>query len=477
MISIKHVNAIAVKFWRVGVSNWMAAFLATGMLFSCLGCGQKADPPPTPKADAAPVETVEVHRVAGLKNDAAPVEIAALAAPAETKPSQNAALPAPDSKIPVYELKMEVSDLRQLERSAFGNTSFPATFIAGGVTYEHVQVRFRGQWSRSWPKKSFKIYFNSNQLFEEHGVLNLNSGWRDPAMIREPLGYYIYAACGVPASHSRMVRLQLNGQFRGLFVEVEPVDKVLLSRNNLKGAEVYKAVSHQNDADERYLGDAMAYIGQYEREGKQGKSKPPEAPLTPEQQADGLRNLQAFCKELSVAKDKADFFQKNLDVDKYINYLAATVLIQNWDSYNKNHYLVYDAQQSHKWLVIPWDLDRTFGDHWNQSFGEAQFPLLQGTHTLPGITGWNRLEDKFLSVPAFRTRFLNRLSELLAKEFTTEKLFPILDRYQAALATDATLEYRRWPRYNGSFQEGIAGVKAYIEERRDFLLGEIKRMR
>src|SRR5258708_23429982 len=107
------------------------------------------------------------------------------------------------------------------------------------------------------------------------------------------------------------------------------------------------------------------------------------------------------------------------------------VLTQNWDGYNKNHFLVFDGEGSKKWFAVPWDLDRTFGDHWNWSFSEASLPAFLGTSQSPGITGWNRLEDRFFDNPVLRRRFLNRLSELLEKEFTTTKLFPIVDRLQA----------------------------------------------
>ena len=43
-----------------------------------------------------------------------------------------------------------------------------------------------------------------------------------------------------------MVRLQLNGQFRGLYAEVEQVDKTLLQRFHLKGAALFKAASDDN---------------------------------------------------------------------------------------------------------------------------------------------------------------------------------------------------------------------------------------
>ena len=45
----------------------------------------------------------------------------------------------------------------------------------------------------------------------------------------------------------------------------------------------------------------------------------------------------------------------------------------------------------------PWDLDRTFGDHWNGGFQEFGLPILLGIRRAPGITGWNRLLSARLS--------------------------------------------------------------------------------
>ena len=186
----------------------------------------------------------------------------------------------------------------------------------------------------------------------------------------------------------------MNGQFRGLYVEVEQPEKALLKRLNLKGASLFKAVSPSNQADERDLGDENSYRVHYSKET---------------QKTEGYRELQQFCHELERATNTFEFFTRHVDVEKYINYLAATVLTQNWDGFNKNHYLVHDGNGSKKWFVVPWDLDRTFGDHWNWSFDRADLPVLLGTQQLPGITGWNRMANRFFSEPALRSRFLNRL--------------------------------------------------------------------
>jgi spore coat protein H len=364
--------------------------------------------------------------------------------------------------LPIYELRLAPGDLRAIEMAAFGNTEYPATFTAAGKDYTGVKVRPRGAWSRGWPKKSLKIHFSHEAPFQGHHSLNLNSAWRDPAFVREVLAYEVFASCDVPASQARMIRLQVNGQFYGLYVEVEQPDKALLARHHLESADLYKAASNSRDADERRLGDEASYRQAYTRETRKTAD---------------FGDLAAFCQALASESDAAAFFKQHVAVEEYINYLAANVLIQNWDGFNKNHYVACDRGEPAKWHVIPWDLDRTFGDHWHMRFDEARLPILLGTRAQPGVTGWNRLEDRFFSEPELRARFLDRLAELLAKEFTTEKLFPRLDKLQTEIAVAAEADRARWPSPAGDLHDGIQGVKAFIEQRRVYLLQEIPRLR
>jgi spore coat protein H len=366
------------------------------------------------------------------------------------------------NSIPRYELSIASKDLRELERNIDGERLRPATFTAKGKQYD-VKVRLRGSWARSWPKKSFKIFFEEGKRFEENECLNLNTGWRDPAFVREPLAYHIYAACGVPASKAQMVQLRVNGAFHGLYVEVEQPEKPFLKRHQLAGAALYKANSDRNLSDERNLGSEQVFTNHYEKETRK---------------KEGWRDLQTFCQELTAAKDDVPgFFSRNVDVAEYIDYLAASVLVQNWDCLNKNHFLVHDLHGSGKWLVVPWDLDRTLGDHWQGGFNSVEVPLLLGKRQLPGPTGWNRLADAFFSDKTLRQRFLDRLETLLEKEFTTEKLFPIVDQFEADVGSMAAQDRKRWPSEAGEFHRGIRALKDFIPRRKSFLLREIARLR
>jgi len=417
-----------------------------------LSCGRESPPASHP---AIPSATVKKAFTSAAEGQTVPG--ASLAS--KTIDTQIAA--AAEDSLPVYELQMARKDVAALERSADSNQTYPAKFSAEGKSYD-VKVRYRGQWARSWPKKPLKILFEKDSPFLGQHCLNLNSAWRDPSFIREHLAYEIYARCGVSAPKSRMVRLDLNGKFRGLYVEVEQPDKPLLHRYDLSGAALFKAISQSNMSDERDLRSEPAFKRSYERHT---------------QKDEGIAILQQFCRELARATNVATFFEEHVDLDRYVNYLAVSVLIQHWDGFNKNHFLVCDQRRSGKWAVIPWDLDRTFGDHWNGSFDHAQLPVLLGTRQLPGVTGWNRLEDRFCSEPVLRQRLFKRLDELLQKEFTPDSLFPVIDRLERQIAAAAKLDRQLWPSGNSDLRAGMAHLKAYIQARRSYVRKELARLR
>ena len=443
------------SFVRVAGERLLLGLILAGLGALLPACTRQVEEPPIERTAAPQADGQPSVRRQALRQAPTPVS------PVLPEPEGDDASSSTPSKLPLYELTIDHSKLRSMEMSAFSNDTVPGTFTCNGEAYE-VQVRYRGAWARTWPKKPLKVFFAKEKPFREQRCLNLNSGWHDPAMVREVLAYHVYEVAGAPGSRARMVRVHVNGRFRGVYVEVEQPDQAFLRARHLKGAAVYKAVSRARQADERDLGNEAAYAGHYEKQTKKSES---------------YGDLQQFCRALAQAQEPVEFFERNVDLERYIDYLAATVLVQNWDGFNKNHFLVHDNEGSGKWFVLPWDLDRTFGDHWNWSFAEARLSPFLGVRTQPGVTGWNRLQDRFFSHPTLRGRFLDRLSELLEKEFTPARLFPVVDKLYAEVAADAALDRKRWPSQDNDVRAAIEQVKQYIEERRAFLLSEIPKLR
>ena len=225
------------------------------------------------------------------------------------------------SSIPIYQLTIEQSNWDAIHRRPLSNETYRATMVAEDRAYP-VSVRCRGAFARKWPKKSYKFFFENSGGFQNQSRINLNSAWHDVAYVRESLAYSIYEDLGVPASQTQFVRLDVNGSFWGLYVQVEQPDKAFLKKHNLEDAVLYKANSGDlSVSDQRELGSLEDYKRFYEKETRK------EEPYT---------DLAEFCRGLAQSDDAETFFKENVDLDQYVNYLTATALIQNWDCYNKN---------------------------------------------------------------------------------------------------------------------------------------------
>src|SRR5262245_8866098 len=96
----------------------------------------------------------------------------------------------------------------------------------------------------------------------------------DDDYLTEPLAYWFYARTGLETSAARFVRVELNGSFWGLFIDVEQVDERYLERHGLdpQGA-LYKAVGIVGSLRQLdgipYNGQQYTYESQYEKKTRE----------------------------------------------------------------------------------------------------------------------------------------------------------------------------------------------------------------
>lgn len=364
----------------------------------------------------------------------------------------------PEGLVPVYGLLMEPGDIRSLHEGHGGNQLVPATLVFDGVAYDRLSMRLRGAFARRWPKKAYKIFFNRDQLFGRRSRLNLNSGWRDPGMIREVLAYQIYGLVGAMTLQSRLVRVDLNGEFWGLYVEVEQPDKRYLEEQGLKDAALYKADSPRNQSDERGFDSDFEYTFHYRKETKE------ERPCT---------DLISFCRALQSPESRRQLFHDPEVRERFINYLCGTAITQNWDGFNKNHYIGFEAGDPMRWFFLPWDLDRTLGDHWSWLFDETRLSIWLGTSGNPGVTGWNRVFEAALSDPVFRGEYLTRLQQVLNEAFSEDWIQSGLAELERQMAGDASEDRRRWGGEQ-DWRRELGRIGEVLMERRRYLLKAVR---
>ena len=389
------------------------------------------------------------------------------------------------TKLPVYHLIAQEDDVLECEYREIsfwdkvGRHDFRwrGTFVYDGEVYDHIYFRLRGGVHRYHQhKRAYKIKFNRGRRFvmkdnygelfpEKRKKLNLNSniqqvwtGKRGEEGIYESLGQRLFRDVGVRFSWTTFVHFriiddvsetgadQYKGDFYGIFTEVEqPDDNLLTTHGYPLTGNLYKI-------------DTGALNGRWEKEIND---------IPPLHEAD----IQAFWDGYHGAPT-VTWWRNNLNLQSWYSYNAIIDAIHHTDIHAGKNYYYYRNPQTNLWDVFPWDLDLVF-----------DVPYGGGQHEFVG---------KILGTYSgtFGPEYKNRLREILQLIYTPEHIFPIVDEWRNLIIemTDADrdrwdqmplpnpypfqgqLEQTPWQNLFASLDVRIAGLKSWINSRRNTML-------
>jgi spore coat protein H len=229
-------------------------------------------------------------------------------------------------------------------------------------TIRDIGFRLRGNTSRVSEKKSFKVSFNTFQSGRNYfGVekLNLNGEHNDPSVIRAKIAMDLFRDFGIPAPRANHVAVYINGDYYGLYINVEHIDEEFaFSRFDNKNGNLFKCLwpadlNYKGTDPENYKfmnGDRRVYD------------------LRTRIMDDDYSDLADFITKLNQLPN-SEFdcaIYKIFNVFDYLKVIALDVFIGNWDGpiYNKNNFYLYRNTQYERFEYIPYDLDNTFGIDW-----------------------------------------------------------------------------------------------------------------
>ncbi len=368
----------------------------------------------------------------------------------------------------------EVYDLR------IGLDGKPDQGLGAGGNYGRHGFRHRGSNSLGNPKQPWKVKFLKDRLFdrgdprrfgEPRRKVNFNPLWTNKDFLREHLAHRAFEELRAPNCYSEHVRLELNGEFFGLYLHIEQTDEAFLRRNGLDDqGELWKSTS----------GTAQSTSG-YEKKTALSSGN---AAL-----ADFISGLA----RLRTDDDRERFVDQRIDVPAFLDYLVATAVISNADQPHKNHYMFRDSA-SGLWTQTPWDLDLTWGQN-HECEGTCSGGMLP-----PGGTGrdclrwknhillgtrlhqkcddkWNLMTDTFLVSERHNGLFRDRIREAAGAYLTGEHLDPIIDELRDRTHEEAALDRARWGSWGNPItwdvDERIAELKRWIDLRRKFILASL----
>jgi len=313
-----------------------------------------------------------------------------------------------------YYIECDSTDLQNIYQNFKENTYVPIKITYKGET-RVARMRIRGDTSREDQKKSLKIKFDSLQLKDIPKVLNLNAEYADKTYIRQYLSSKMMQKSGQICFDSEHAKVFINGQFFGLYLQVENMDKDFLKRNNLsKKGNLYKATKD---------GACLSIFDDFDVKWEKKTNKKSDH-----------NDLTQLIQKLNNVPDNEfqEFIKNTFDYDQLINILALNMFLSNSSTYYHNYYLYHDLYNTGKWQMIPWDMDKTlsyynwmpYTYHRTSSEWESDNPLV---------------ERSILCQPMFND-IKKRIAKLHQSHLNNSSLNPIIDSLIAELSTIIPLD-------------------------------------
>ncbi|RRJ63866.1 hypothetical protein EHV15_13705 [Paenibacillus oralis] len=258
----------------------------------------------------------------------------------------------PKDKVVDVKITIDEDDFQDMLDNASAEEFKAASVDYNGLHFDNIGIRTKGNLSlRSVvqmddsDRYSFKLSFDEyvNQTLDGIQKINLNNNYSDVSYMREFLTYELAEEMGLPTPKHSFVNIYINGELWGFYLAVEQVGDAYLERNfgNSYGA-LYKGVMTGSGSDLLWLGDDPdAYTG-LERKSK-------------------TTNGDILIKMLDELNNGSDY-EKYIDVQEALGYIALNVLTNNMDSYiggNKQNYYLYEDDGV--FSVLPWDYNMAFG--------------------------------------------------------------------------------------------------------------------
>src|SRR5207248_1329233 len=188
--------------------------------------------------------------------------------------------------------------------------------------------------------------------------------------------------------------------------------------------------------------------------------------------------------------DQWALIKKEFDVEEVINHYAVRTILSDWDGFFNNYFLYHTTGKNKKWLLFPWDQDKTWGYHDGIRGYEVFFDMpltfgMEGDRPPSGFQAWWRpggdISKPLLANPTFRKHFLARTKELLETVYTEDAVFPVIKARGEKLEPEVKVraEARREDpkRAAETFRRNLDSLREHLTKRREFLLkqDEIKK--
>ena len=350
-----------------------------------------------------------------------------------------------------FDLLLDTNELNTIYKDYKKDIYIPVKVVHNGDTVK-AKMRLRGDTSRGYDKKSMKIVFSKDSLLQgEKRKINLNSEWTDKTYIRQYISSELMNMAGLNAFNSNYVAVSINGEFFGLFLQVENVDEQFLADRKLdQKGNLYKA-THDG---------ACLSMFEYKNPKIKWEKKTNKKDTS-------FVDLQKLIYDINNVSDYEfyNYLKTNFEYDKLISLVSMNMLIQNGSTYYHNYYLYHDINGNGKWQIMPWDMDKSLRYYsWKpyiynvtSSNWESDNPLIERMFLNEKILAEIKLRIKYLSDNYFNNNTLNPIVDEIRDK---------LEKYVKLDETDQINNIVEW-------KEMLNGEKQFVENQTEYILNQI----
>ncbi|MFO0756512.1 MAG: CotH kinase family protein [Byssovorax sp.] len=306
-------------------------------------------------------------------------------------------------KLPSFELTFTPQELAGLDADCgAGVQSYrPVKLTYEGETVD-AMVRMKGNWSWNCQKKQFIVSFNEqNPQGRFHGLRKLvfDAPWYDRTLLHERMSHPFFKKLGLPYSCANNAKVTINGQYYGVYANLERLDKEYLQRNFVED-------------------DGNLYQGGAE--------------LKTNLDINDTSDIQALNAAATV--DQIDAL---MDLDEAVAEWSAEAMLPAMDNYwagvEINYYIYHHPSRG--FVYLPYDMDIVFGDSAMPN-GDLIWPDTVNADPIKyQHPGWLKepLMKKVLADPFWCGRFVQELVKARAA-YVPAEMAATVDLWNAQIA-------------------------------------------
>ena len=365
----------------------------------------------------------------------------------------------------------------------------PAKLTLNGTTFDSVGVRYKGNSTFCLPNEAsnnkvpYNIdmnYFIDGQKLLDYNKMKLANAWMDPTFVKQIISSNIYRKY-LPTGESNLVKLNVNDDYVGLYVNDESINKQFLKKHfDEKSGPLFKCDNIDRFCDTAnppsamppnlyYMGDdTTLYYDSYDMKS-----------------VDGWQDLVNLIKVIDLDFSNIDSV---LNVDRTLWAFAVNQVIQNLDCYNTyyvHNYYLYKTKDG-LFQMIPWDLDNSFvgailGNFWPWSTAYEYDPYFTGPSLGGSAQPWNErpLLYQLLDDPHYRKIYTAHINTIIEESLDTSIIRNNIDNLQGLAYNAASQDNNKlfsMTDYIDNVESALwtgwsfAGIMSTIDERKQFLL-------